>query len=129
MRITVKTMQDRNSKESRYMKKFQKNLRKMLLIVSNSIWQWDLMKQIVSFASRKDCKQSSKFQFDEQNSRPSGKRSAVFAVCIKHLSWERTSYSYNVEHRVRGRYASSIFLLSKVLRRSPRNPRGILSGF
>lgn len=31
MRITVKTMQDRNSKESRYMKKFQKNLRKMLL--------------------------------------------------------------------------------------------------
>lgn len=31
MRITVKTMQDRNTKESRYMKKFQKNLRKMLL--------------------------------------------------------------------------------------------------
>ena len=31
MRITVKTMQDRNSKESRYIKKFQKNLRKMLL--------------------------------------------------------------------------------------------------
>ena len=31
MRITVKTMQDRNSKESRYMKKFQKNLRKMIL--------------------------------------------------------------------------------------------------
>ena len=31
MRITVKTMQDRNSKEPRYMKKFQKNLRKMLL--------------------------------------------------------------------------------------------------
>ena len=31
MRITVKTMQDRNSKESRYMKKFQKNLSKMLL--------------------------------------------------------------------------------------------------
>ena len=31
MRITVKTMQDRNSQESRYMKKFQKNLRKMLL--------------------------------------------------------------------------------------------------
>ena len=31
MRITVKTMHDRNSKESRYMKKFQKNLRKMLL--------------------------------------------------------------------------------------------------
>ena len=31
MRITVKMMQDRNSKESRYMKKFQKNLRKMLL--------------------------------------------------------------------------------------------------
>ena len=31
MRITVKTMQDRNSKESRYMKKFQKNMSKMLL--------------------------------------------------------------------------------------------------
>ena len=31
MRITVKTMQDSNTKESRYMKKFQKNLRKMLL--------------------------------------------------------------------------------------------------
>ena len=31
MRITVKTMQDRNSKESRNMKKYQKNLRKMLL--------------------------------------------------------------------------------------------------
>jgi len=31
MRITVKTMQDRNTKESRYMKKFQRNLRKMLL--------------------------------------------------------------------------------------------------
>ena len=31
MRITVKTMQDRNTKESRYMKKFQKKLRKLLL--------------------------------------------------------------------------------------------------
>ena len=31
MRITVKTMQDRNTKESRYMKKFQKNIRKVLL--------------------------------------------------------------------------------------------------
>ena len=31
MRITVKTMQDRNTKESRYMKKFQKNIKKVLL--------------------------------------------------------------------------------------------------
>lgn len=31
MRITVKTMQDRNTKESRYMKKFQKKLKKLLL--------------------------------------------------------------------------------------------------
>ena len=31
MRITVITKQDRNSKESRYMKKFQKKLRKLLL--------------------------------------------------------------------------------------------------
>lgn len=31
MRITVKTMQDRNSKESRYQKKFEKSLKKVLM--------------------------------------------------------------------------------------------------